>query len=367
MIILGIETSCDETAIAVVKKDPATARLEILSNIISSQVKIHAKFGGVVPNLAKREHLKNLPRVFKFALKTAKINPAKIDLIAVTNGPGLEPALWTGVNFANELAKKLKKPIIGIDHMEGHTVIGWLKPANGNSKFQMPNAKKLFPLLALLVSGGHTQLILVKKFGQYKIVGETRDDAAGEAFDKVARMLGLGYPGGPVIAKEAEKLLSLHRAGGGTIKKFINRGGAAKAVFQYNIKLPRPMLNSPDYDFSFSGLKTAVLYLVKNLKEKKSDIKKFTPVIAVEFQQAVIDVLIKKTLRAAKEFKVKTVILGGGVAANDELRKQSKFLAPAKNLATDNGVMIAVAASFHPKKDWQKQYNLEAKSNLRLS
>lgn len=359
MIILGIETSCDETAIAIVKKEKKS--LEILSNIVSSQVKIHAKFGGVVPNLAKREHLKNLPRVFKLALKTAKISQENLDLIAVTKGPGLEPALWTGVNFANELAHKLKKPIIGIDHMEGHMAIGWLKPTNGNFKIQNPNSKKLFPTLALLVSGGHTQLVLVKKFGDYKIVGETRDDAAGEAFDKVARMLGLGYPGGPAIAAEAAKFPAPK-----------GRGSLSEAERQ--IKLPRPMLNSPDYDFSFSGLKTAVLYLVKNLKEKGANIQALTPAIAAEFQQAVIDVLIKKTARAAKEFKIKTVILGGGVAANDELRKQSKFLAPAKNLATDNGAMIAVAASLHPKKDCltvrdlaKREKKIEAKSNLRLS
>ena len=334
MIILGIETSCDDTGIALIEKNSKGFR--ILSNVISSQIKIHAPYGGVVPNLAAREHLKNIEPCLKQALKQAK-HP-KIDLIAVTIGPGLIPSLLVGVNFAKALAYNWQKPIIGINHIEGHIYANWLSAAIINK----------FPILCLVVSGGHTQLVLMKNHGKYRLLGQTRDDAAGEAFDKVAKLLNLGYPGGPIISQKAEQ-------------------GDSKAF-----DLPRPMINSNNFDFSFSGLKTAVLYEVKNLKD--------VPVnnIAASFQQAAIDVLIKKTIKAAKEYKVKNVMLSGGVAANQELRKQmaqsvkkelpnSNFYIPDSILCTDNAAMIATVA-FHKKKPALKQswLHIEANANLKL-
>ncbi len=352
MRILAIETSCDETAVAVldVSGGLKKTKIKILSNIVASQVKIHAPWGGVVPNLAKREHQKNLPIILKKVLKQAKISltKPKIDIIAVTEGPGLEPALWVGINFSQDLAKKWKKPLIGINHLEGHIM-----------SVLLPNPKKIiFPALALVVSGGHTELVLIKKLLKYKVIGQTLDDAAGEAFDKVARLLGLGYPGGPVIAAAAEKF------------KIKNS--------KLKINLPRPMINSKDYNFSFSGLKTAVLYKLKELGALTSEMK---AEMAHEFQQAVIDVLIKKTIRAAKEYKVKTIILGGGVAANKELRRQVKevayncssryvlnLLIPEMEFTGDNAAMIALAAyfcAFKNKKIGNGQ-NIVADSNLRL-
>ncbi|OGZ40276.1 MAG: tRNA (adenosine(37)-N6)-threonylcarbamoyltransferase complex transferase subunit TsaD [Candidatus Portnoybacteria bacterium RIFCSPLOWO2_02_FULL_40_15] len=354
MIILGIETSCDDTCAAVVKRDKKGHK--ILSNVVSSQVKVHAPFGGIVPNLAAREHLKNIRPCLEKALKDADVKPKHIDLIAVTIGPGLIPSLLVGTNFAKALAYAWKKPIIGINHIEGHIYANWLKPVGENYKLQIPNSKNLFPALCLVVSGGHTQLILMKGHRKYKLLGETRDDAAGEAFDKTAKLLGLGYPGGPIISKLAQK---------GNI---------------YVFDLPRPMLNSKNYDFSFSGLKTAVLYLIKNLKKKNQNIKSLIPAIAAEFQQAAIDVLINKTIKAAKEYKVKTIMLSGGVAANQELRKQmtkavkkeipnSKFYVPDSNLCTDNAAMIAAAAYYHKKisgktKTWSK---IQSRANLPLA
>jgi len=366
MIILAIETSCDETAIAVLKI--SNGKFEILSDIVASQIKIHAPWGGVVPNLAKREHERNLPIVLKKALKKAgfvnsnfQFSNSKIDLIAVTVGPGLEPALWTGINFAKDLAEKWKKPLVGINHMEGHIFSVLLNSKN----------KIIFPALALLVSGGHTELVLISAKGgpasgwKYKVIGQTRDDAAGEAFDKVAKMLGLPYPGGPEVAKLASK-----------------SDVDATSTSDFKLKLPRPMINSKDYDFSFSGLKTAVLYLLKDLRagkfgsriislgarDKENQLSR--PLVAQicrEFQQAVIDVLISKTIRAAKEYKTKTVILGGGVAANKELRKQlgnkTNLLIPEFKFTTDNAAMIAVAAYFHAK---DKLKNLQANGNLEL-
>ncbi|MCX6811757.1 MAG: tRNA (adenosine(37)-N6)-threonylcarbamoyltransferase complex transferase subunit TsaD [Candidatus Berkelbacteria bacterium] len=380
MIILAIETSCDETAISVLKADKN--KFEILSNIVASQVKIHAKWGGVVPNLAKREHQRNLPIVLKKALKKAGFvnlksqisNLKDIDLIAVTTGPGLEPCLWTGINFAQELYKNLKSQnsnlkIIGINHMEGH-ILSVLLKEKSNLKSQI--SKIEFPAMALLVSGGHTELVLIKDWLKYKVIGATRDDAAGEAFDKVAKMLGLPYPGGPEIAKLAART---------------DLAETARSV----LKLPRPMINSKDYDFSFSGLKTAVLYLLKDLKQKglTTDDWLLKTNICREFQQAVIDVLIKKTLRAAKEFKVKTIILGGGVAANNELRTQlgekikkelpiTNYLLPITKYTTDNAAMIAAAAYFHAitcppslrsgagRREKDKTKNLKADGNLSL-
>ncbi len=368
MKILAIETSCDETAISILEikikgfsKSVRSSAFDILANVVASQIKVHAPWGGVVPNLAKREHQKNLPVVLRKALKQAKlsIGKPKIDLIAVTSGPGLEPALWVGINFAQELAKKWEKPLIGMNHLEGHIFSVFLEKA----EFSISNFQ--FPVLALVVSGGHTELVLMKDWLKYKVIGRTLDDAAGEAFDKVAKMLKLGYPGGPVVAKEAEEFQDN----------------------KFQIKLPRPMFNSKDYSFSFSGLKTAVLYLLRDLEKKIPDLydnKDLISSICAEFQQAVIDVLVKKTMRAAKEYKVKTIILGGGVAANKELRGQLKkaiegvnfenhksinFLMPEMEFTGDNAAMIALPAYFR----WQKMKKpaitraIEANGNLKIS
>lgn len=343
MIILAIETSCDDTCVAVVKvKGQKSPSFKILSNIVSSQVRIHRKWGGVYPTLAKREHQKNLPIILKKALISAK-NP-KINLIAVTVGPGLEPCLWVGVNFAKEIAKKLNLPILPVNHVEAHILSNFL------TKRELP-----LPAVCLIVSGGHTQLILMRNFANYKILGETRDDAAGECFDKVARILGLGYPGGPIISKIAKK---------------------AKDRSPSSIKLPRPMIYQKNYDFSFSGLKTAVLYDYKNRTQKIRKSKKYIQEMATGVQQAVIDVLIYKTLRATKEYRAKAIILGGGVTANNELRKQFKtqssklkvnFSVPPKNLCTDNAVMVGVTAYFRWQKTRTKDWrNIEAEANLRL-
>jgi len=349
MIILGIETSCDDTGVAIVEADERRSKrgltriFNIRSNIVSSQIKVHQKYGGVVPNLAAREHLKNLEPCLRQAFVEAKVTPENIDLITVTIGPGLIPCLLIGVNFAKTLAYVWKKPIIGINHIEAHIIANYFE-----------NSEIKFPVIALVVSGGHTQLVLVKKLGNYEILGETRDDAAGECFDKVAKLLGLGYPGGPAIAAEAAKY-------------------QIRAT-KYEIRLPRPMIKHKSYDFSFSGLKTAVLYVTINNKQQIMN-KKFIQKLCHETQQAIIDVLIEKTIRAAKEYRAKTVILSGGVAANDELRKQlqkkirdTNFLVPSKILCTDNAAMIAAAGYFRykfgkPKTDWK---NISADANLRI-
>lgn len=345
MTILSIETSCDETAIAILKKNKG---FKILSNIVASQAKIHEKYGGVYPTLAKREHQKNLPIVLEKALKKAK--RPKIDAIAVTVGPGLEPCLWVGVNFAKALGFFWELPIIPVNHLEAHIFANFL-----NTKFGSRTSEKyqIFPAICLIVSGGHTQLILMKDFGKYKILGETRDDAAGECFDKTARILGLGYPGGPAIEQQAKKCT-----------------GPTCAT------LPRPMINQKNYDFSFSGLKTAVLYDFKKRSSKARRSEKYIKEMAHEIQQAIIDVLIKKTIKAAKDYKAKTIILGGGVAANKELRKQLQekikkelpntyYLKPNTLFCTDNAAMIGVTAFYHlnETRNWKE---IEANANLRL-
>jgi len=361
MIILAIETSCDDTCIAVVEtKGQKRSCFKILSNIISSQTEIHKKYGGIYPSLAKREHQKNLPFVLEKALNKAK-KPAllqgrpKIDLIAVTVGPGLDPCLWTGINFAKELAKKWDLPIIPVNHIEGHIVANFV---GSNSKFfpygGSTEGRQNFPAICLVVSGGHTQLILMRDIGKYKILGETRDDAAGECFDKVARILGLGYPGGPIIEKQASQCKSQ----------------------TLNIKLPRPMINQKNYDFSFSGLKTAVLYKKERNRVSKRKLgfqKEFVQEMCKEVQQAIIDVLIKKTIKAAKDYRIKTIILGGGVSANKELRKQFKskwehnLLVPIKEFSTDNAVMIAIAGYYnYLQGKTRKSEKIKAIANLRI-
>lgn len=386
--ILSIETSCDETGIAIVQGSGRTKPvINVLADVIASQIAIHKEYGGVVPHLAAREHEKNLPIVLRKALKKSGISLADIDVIAVTKGPGLSPALWRGIKFAQELAQKWHKPLLGIDHMEGHLSANFISSLGGNevsgiskSKFQISKLPTThyslltkFPILCLTVSGGHTQLVLVSDWAQFELLGETVDDAAGEAFDKVARMLDLPYPGGPEISKLAKK---------GNTKAF---------------PFPRPMLSKKNYLFSFSGLKTAVLYTLRD-QNLLSSISKFPRTsassprqsaaaisatfadIAASFQQAVVDVLVKKTIRAAKEYEVKTIMLAGGVAANQELRNQlgkaikenlpnTKYQIPNTSFCTDNGAMIGAAAYIclatqtRPPKPWRWQ-KLHAKTNL---
>jgi len=434
MRILAIETSCDETAVAIVDVlGPAVRpRIRVFANVVSSQVKLHAKFGGVVPSLAKREHQKNLVPVLLAALRIAGLRlrrklaytserrymlmrgdirrilerepellrrveqrvfpmrPPAIDAIAVTVGPGLAPALWVGVNFARALSLLWGKPLIPVNHLEGHIATNLLQEIRGSSKSKIKDPKQVqnskteiktpfefraskfeFPAIALLVSGGHTELVLMeKRFGDYRVIGETRDDAAGEAFDKVAKMMRLGFPGGPIIAKLAE------------------RGDAEAFPF------PRPMMREQNFDFSFSGLKTAVLYTLQRQRKLSLRMKRD---VAASFEQAAVDVLVAKTIRAAKQYRVKTVMIGGGVAANTKLRHDlalavkkvspkpfdrsrsngrtiepaarlspiPSVLFPPLSLTGDNALMIALAGYFHRKKknSWK---TLRAEANLRL-
>jgi N6-L-threonylcarbamoyladenine synthase len=366
MRILAIETSCDDTAIAFLEAQ--SGAFKVLSSVVSSQA-IHQNYGGVFPAMAKREHQKNLVPVLIESLQEAgllvekkqEISPEQdvqlkeileretglyealrsffethekpdVDVIAVTHGPGLEPCLYVGVNFAKALSLVWDLPVIPVNHIEGHILVNLLE-----------NPAIEFPAISLVVSGGHTQLILVKGIGDYKILGETRDDAAGECFDKCAKILGLGYPGGPIVSKIAAE------------------------TGKSDLKLPRPMLNTKDYDFSFSGLKTAVLYQVREHELTKD----YVGQMCVEVQEAIIDVLLKKTLQAAKDHNVKTIMLGGGVSANAALRAafetQSEIpvIFPDPKLSTDNAVMIAVAGYFNENKKvaWQ---NVSVQANLRV-
>ncbi len=379
MKILAIETSCDDTCIAIieVKELQKKTSFTILSNVVHTQL-IHNQYGGVFPAMAKREHIKNINSVYEHAMNEAK-NP-NIDIIAVTVGPGLEPALWVGITFAEELAKKWSIPIIPVNHMEGHILSIF---PNKTNRFSIDKNKKIFPLLSLLVSGGHTEIILIKKWQEYTLIGQTRDDAAGEAFDKVARMLGLPYPGGPEISRlaQAERKNSAVRSLESTVAR-------ARGIFQQKntrgsqstisseVTLPRPMIHSKDYDFSFSGLKTAVLYYIRDhgpLTEKmKSE-------IAREFEDAAIEVLVSKTVRALQEFKTKTLIIGGGVSANSYLQKVFKKAIkkldpkviihfPTQKLTGDNALMIAIAGYFKYKnKKYSKNPdNIVANGNLSL-
>jgi N6-L-threonylcarbamoyladenine synthase len=332
MYILGIETSCDETAAAIIKADSQTGRLRVLSNIISSQIDIHKKYGGVVPEVAAREHVLNILPVVHEALSRAKITPQKIRVIGVTKGPGLITSLITGTETVRALAYAWQKPIMDINHIEGHIYANFINPS----------ASIKFPALILTVSGGHTILLTMNKTGKIKILGETRDDAAGEAFDKAAKMLNIGYPGGPIISHYAEKY-----------KKSI----AKNKNNQYSpINLPRPMINSANFDFSFSGLKTSLLYQL----QKDPHWKRRIPEYCHEIQQAIISVLISKTIRAAQKTKVRTIMLSGGVSANTELRAQlaeaiknklakTGFLVPELAYTTDNAAMIAAAAFYKLK------------------
>lgn len=333
MLILGIETSCDETAAAVV--ETKQGKFKVLSNIVSSQVNIHRRFGGIVPEVAARNHIKNILPVVDEAMKTAKIKPADLALISVNTEPGLITSLIVGAETAKTLAFSWQKPIVGINHLSAHL-----------SAIFLNNQKIIFPAIGLVVSGGHTQLVCMKDQYGFWIIGQTLDDAAGECFDKVAKILKLGYPGGPIISRMA-------------------KGGNPNAF-----KLPRPMINksaSGRIDFSFSGLKTAVLYLKFNKKQTKD--------VCASMEQAVVDVLINKIIRAAENYKVKTIILAGGVAANQRLRSQMAekikkdlpkvdFQVPAIEFCTDNAAMTAVAGYFKFKKDGANDlYKIKAQTD----
>lgn len=309
-LILGIETSCDETAVAVIKNGK-----EIVANIVSSQIESHQRFGGVVPEIASRHHVEQMTVVLEEALEQGGVTMADIDAIAVTEGPGLVGALLIGVNAAKALAFAHQKPLVGVHHIAGHIYANQLV------------ADLDFPLLALVVSGGHTELVYMKEHGSFEVIGETRDDAVGEAYDKVARTLQLPYPGGPHIDRMA-------------------------AEGSPSIKLPRAWLEEDSYDFSFSGLKSAVINTLHNAKQKGEEI--VPEDLAASFQESVIEVLVGKTIRAMKEYGVNQVLLAGGVAANrglraalqDAVNKEGKNLViPPLSLCTDNAAMIATVGS----------------------
>lgn len=345
MYILGIESSCDESAASVLKA--SGQKTEILSNVIASQINIHAQYGGVIPEIAAREHVLHILPTIDSALKQAGITKKDLKAIAVTQGPGLITSLIAGVESAKALSLIWKKPLIPVHHIIGHIYANFIN---------RPQAPK-FPLLALVVSGGHSNLIYMSEHYKFKIIGETRDDAAGEAYDKAAKMMGLSYPGGPIIAKYAEEY--------------------RKSKQECKIQLPRPMLNSPDFDFSFSGLKTALLYQLKKDKTWREHL----PEYCFAFEQAIIDTLIHKTVKAANKYKPKTIVLAGGVAANTALRAQltteiekklpniSLFL-PEKKYTTDNAAMIASAGYFNYYKHKNKafiNYNyLRARCDLKI-
>ena len=385
MTILAIETSCDDTGISVIRAEKKKKRysfsdFEILSENISSQNEVHSPYGGVFPALAKREHQKALVPLLIKSLKASKLlkenkkgldikkmqklekmlernkelfNSLKeflkrygvpdIDEIAVTAGPGLEPCLYTGVNLARALSFYWNIPVSPVNHIEGHILSNWLSPIE----------KMEFPAVALVISGGNTQLVRMEDIGKYKLIGETKDDAAGECFDKTARILGLPYPGGPAISKKA--------------KEFKTK--------KYGVSLPRPMIYEKNFDFSFSGLKTAVLYDFKKRTEKERSSKEYVVEMAHEIQRAIIDVLVAKTIKAAKASAAKSIILGGGVSANKEIVKEFKkvckkekmnCIVPLPRFSTDNASMIGLTALISPKKKVPCQ-KLKPNSNLKIN
>lgn len=390
MKILGIETSCDETGVCLIETKESTngTFVTILGNQLYSQVKIHEQYGGVFPMMAKREHAKNLVPLLKKCLVEADLFKVKelsfpidkkeninkilerenelytellklletiekpdIDAISVTNGPGLEPALWVGITFAKALSETWNIPMVPTNHMEGHIVVSSLLPTVNKNIYQI--GKTEYPAIALLISGGHTQLVLIENSLNYKIIGGTRDDAVGEAYDKVARILGLPYPGGPQVSHYADEW-----------KK-------KKSAVQ-TFKFPRPMIHSKDLDFSFSGLKTSVLYTVKEITALTEKIKQE---IAFEFQNAVIEVLLTKTKAAIVEYGAQTLIVGGGVIANKDIRLTLECLAkelgidfkvPEISTSTDNALMIALAGFINISAGQKPNTDFKATGNLRL-
>ncbi len=407
MRILAIETSCDETAIAILEctGDENAARFTVLGNALLSQIEIHREYGGVFPALAKREHAKNLVPILEAALEEAELlhedmqaipeemrakiaailarepglaeaffdfvsecEPPAIDAIAVTAGPGLEPALWVGINFAKALALLWEKPLVAVNHMEGHILAALASEESDLASepegltLQIQNVE--LPVLALLISGGHTELVLMKEWLQYELIGQTRDDAVGEAFDKAARMLGLPYPGGPEISRLAEQMRE--------VKHPSTDEGCLTSLTTF--QLPRPMINDATCDFSFAGLKTAVLYLLKNKPDITAEEKKH---LAREFEDAVAEVLWKKTARALEDSGAQTLVIGGGVSANTHIRRTFKenmasafptvsLRIPASSLTTDNAIMIALAGYYRALRE-EYANDIAAEGNLPLT
>ncbi len=345
MIILGIETSCDETSASII--EGLANKVFLKSNIVSSSMETHIKTGGIIPENAAREQIKFIIPVIQDSLEKANTKLDDIDYLAVTYGPGLIGSLLVGVETVKTIAYVLNKPIIPVNHMLGHVYANFVtedskiktKNPKLGSNNQEPGTNIQFPAIALVVSGGHTDLLLFKNHGEYKLLGGTRDDAAGEAFDKIGRLLNLAYPGGPEIEKAAKS---------GNPKRF---------------RFPRPLIGSTDFDFSFSGLKTAVL---RETQKIKSLDKQTTSDIALAAQDAIIDVLIKKTLKAAQKYDARSILISGGVAANQKLRDKlilnaksqklkAEIFVPQKSLCTDNAAMIATAAYFNQKpKSWNE-------------
>lgn len=330
-IILGIETSCDETAASIVRNGR-----EIISNVVSSQIESHKRFGGVVPEIASRHHVEQMTLVIEEALKQAKMEPSDLDAVAVTEGPGLVGALLIGINAAKAFAFANSLPLVGVHHIAGHIYANQLvQPMQ-------------FPLLALVVSGGHTEIVLMREHGSFELIGETRDDAAGEAYDKVARVLKLPYPGGPHIDRLAHESDDA-------------------------IAFPRIWLEEESYDFSFSGLKSSVINYMHNAEQRGEVVK--PEAVAAGFQASVVEVLTAKTLRAAKEFNVKQVIAAGGVSANKGLRKSLEdtfekeglpFTVPPLFLCTDNAAMIAAAGSVMFEKGHRSTMSMNGKPGMTL-
>ena len=333
LLVLAIESSCDETAAAVIRN-----KREVLSNVISSQIDLHKLYGGVVPEIASRKHIEKINQVIEEALEQAEVTLDDLDCIGVTYGPGLVGALLVGVAEAKAISFATKKPLVGVHHIEGHVSANYIE-----------NLDLEPPFMCLIVSGGHTHIVMVNDYGEYQIIGRTRDDAAGEAFDKVARAIGLGYPGGPKIDKLAKE-------------------GNKNAI-----TFPRAHIDGADFDFSFSGVKSAVLNHINGCKMKGIEFNRAD--IAASFQNAVIDVLVQRTVSAAKEYSMKKVAIAGGVASNSSLRSAMeeackkngmKLYYPSPILCTDNAAMIGVAASYEYEKGTRHGLNLNAVPNLKI-
>ena len=341
MKILGIETSCDETAAAVIEDGEY-----IHSNVVASQATLHAQYGGIVPEIASRQHMLTIVPVLRQALDEAGMRADELDGVAVTHGPGLAGALLIGVNAAKGFSLANELPFIGLNHLEGHIYAAWLE--DGVNPEKSPG----FPLMCLIASGGHTDLILMKGHGDYTLIARTRDDAAGEAFDKAARALGLGFPGGPEIQRVAEH----------------SHGGEAR--------FPRPNVRN-SLDFSFSGLKSAVArraeeYGIYPPSDDAPPDAQLVANMADEFQQAVVDCMVQRTIEAVKRYKVNGVILGGGVAANSHLRQEMhkrvpvEVIVPRPGLCTDNGAMMGAAGFFHFRDGIRSQWDVDVIPSLRL-
>lgn len=439
MHILAIETSCDETALALIQTEETadgTIQVTVLENLIHTQIDIHREFGGVFPALAKREHQKNIvPMILKLLRKTQSslitetekatgafdmdqqprkhlpselqetlqtilakepllyeqftehllsLSRPQIDAICVTNGPGLEPALWVGINTAQALGFLWNIPVIPVNHMEGHLVSVLVPehalPAEQEnvSSFSFHKEPFALPVLALLVSGGHTEMIQVDAIGKYHLIGKTRDDAVGEAFDKVARIIGLPYPGGPEIAHLAD---NYHTHPTPAISFYEQVAQSPSLLHEPGSVFPRPMIHSSDYDFSFSGLKTAVRYLVEAIKKSHHDEipQEFLRPLCYEFEEAATDVIVSKTKKAIEETGAQTLVVGGGVAANHHLRKvltetlepllgRESIIFPGRGLTGDNALMIALAGYFKIQRDPHVIYSdIKAEGNMTLS